>query len=55
MEGHQDEAPRHRAEDMTDKPDIPGVEKYRSRMLEVTMTPDRLPSWEWQVCSNGEK
>jgi hypothetical protein len=54
MEGHQDEAPRHWAEDMTDKPDIPGVEKYRSRMLEVTVTPDRPPRWEWQVCSNGE-
>jgi hypothetical protein len=39
---------------MTDKPDIPGAEKYRSRMLEVTVTPDRPPRWEWQVCSNGE-
>jgi len=39
---------------MTDKPVIPGVEKYRSRMLEVTVTPDRPPRWEWQVCSNGE-
>jgi hypothetical protein len=23
-------------------------------MLEVTVTPDRPPRWEWQVCSNGE-
>jgi hypothetical protein len=29
------------------------MEKYRSRMLEVTVT-NQPPQWEWQVTSNGE-
>ena len=29
------------------------MEKYRSRMLEVTVT-NRPPKWEWEVSSNGE-
>jgi hypothetical protein len=32
---------------------IQGMEKYRSRMLEVTVT-NQPPQWEWQVTSNGE-
>jgi hypothetical protein len=30
-----------------------GMEKYRSRMLEVTVT-NHSPQWEWEVSSNGE-
>ena len=30
------------------------MEKYRSRMLEVSVKSDRPPRWEWQVTSNGE-
>jgi hypothetical protein len=30
------------------------VEKSRTRMLEVSVTSDRPPRWEWQVSSNGE-
>jgi hypothetical protein len=30
-----------------------GMEKYRSRMLEVTVT-NRPPKWEWEVSSGGE-
>jgi hypothetical protein len=30
------------------------MEKIRSHMLEVTVTSDRLPLWEWQVVCNGE-
>jgi hypothetical protein len=30
------------------------MEKYRSGMLEVSVKPDRLPRWEWQVSFNGE-
>ena len=30
------------------------MEKYRSRMLEVSVKSDRPPPWEWQVTSNGE-
>jgi hypothetical protein len=33
---------------------IRGMEKFRSRMLEVSVTLDRPPRWEWQVTSNGE-
>ena len=29
------------------------MEKYRSRMLEVVVTADQPPRWEWQVRSNG--
>jgi hypothetical protein len=29
------------------------MEKYRSRMLEVTVT-NRPPKWEWEVSSRGE-
>jgi hypothetical protein len=29
------------------------MEKYRSRMLEVTVT-NHPPQWEWEVSSNGE-
>jgi hypothetical protein len=29
------------------------MEKYRSRMLEVTVT-NRRPKWEWEVSSGGE-
>jgi hypothetical protein len=29
------------------------MEKYRSRMLEVTVT-NRPPKWEWEVSSGGE-
>ena len=29
------------------------MEKYRSRMLEVSVTHQR-PQWEWEVTSNGE-
>jgi hypothetical protein len=29
------------------------MEKYRSRMLEVTVT-NYPPRWEWEVSSNGE-
>jgi hypothetical protein len=29
-------------------------EATRLRMLEVSVTPDRPPRWEWQVTSNGE-
>jgi hypothetical protein len=32
---------------------IPAMEKYRSRMLEVVVTADQPPRWEWQVRSNG--
>jgi hypothetical protein len=32
---------------------IPVMEKYRSRMLEVAVTADQPPRWEWQVRSNG--
>jgi len=32
---------------------IAGMEKYRSRMLEVVVTADQPPRWEWQVRSNG--
>ena len=32
---------------------IRGMEKYRSRMLEVTVT-NHPPQWEWEVSSNGE-
>jgi hypothetical protein len=32
---------------------IAGMEKYRSRMLEVVVTADQPPHWEWQVRSNG--
>lgn len=32
---------------------IRGMEKYRSRMLEVTVT-NRPPKWEWEVSSGGE-
>jgi hypothetical protein len=32
---------------------IQGMEKYRSRMLEVTVT-NYPPRWEWEVSSNGE-
>jgi hypothetical protein len=27
------------------------VEKSRTRMLEVSVTPDRPPRWQWQVTS----
>jgi hypothetical protein len=30
------------------------MEKIRSHMLEVTVTPDRQPRWEWQVVCNGQ-
>jgi len=30
------------------------MEKFRSRMLEVSVVLDRPPRWEWQVTSNGE-
>jgi hypothetical protein len=30
------------------------TEKFRSRMLEVSVTLDRPSRWEWQVTSNGE-
>jgi hypothetical protein len=30
------------------------MEKFRSRMLEVSVTLDRPPRWEWQVTSKGE-
>ena len=30
------------------------VEISRARMLEVSVTADRPPRWEWQVISNGE-
>ena len=30
------------------------VEKSRTRMLEVSVTPDRPPRWQWQVTFNGE-
>ena len=33
---------------------IAGMEKYRSRMLEVSVMLDRPQRWEWQVTSNGE-
>jgi hypothetical protein len=33
---------------------IRGMEKYRRRMLEVSVMLDRPPRWEWQVTSNGE-
>ncbi len=29
------------------------MEKYRSRMLEVSVT-NHPPRWEWEVTSNGE-
>src|SRR6202042_305987 len=32
---------------------IRGMEKYRSRMLEVTVT-NRPPKWEWEVSSGGQ-
>jgi hypothetical protein len=32
---------------------IQGMEKYRSRMLEVTVT-NQPPHWEWEVSSSGE-
>jgi hypothetical protein len=32
---------------------IRGMEKYRSRMLEVSVT-HYPPRWEWAVISNGE-
>jgi hypothetical protein len=32
---------------------IRGMEKYRSRMLEVSVT-HYPPRWEWAVTSNGE-
>ena len=32
---------------------IAGMEKYRSRILEVVVTADQPPRWEWQVRSNG--
>jgi hypothetical protein len=32
---------------------IRGMEKYRSRMLEVTVT-SHPPHWEWEVTSKGE-
>ena len=31
-----------------------GMEKFRSRMLEVSVMLDRPRRWEWQVTSNGE-
>jgi hypothetical protein len=31
-----------------------GMEKHSSRILEVMVTPDKPPRWEWQVTSNGE-
>jgi hypothetical protein len=30
------------------------MEIFRSRMLEVSVTRDQPPRWEWQVTSNGE-
>jgi hypothetical protein len=30
------------------------MEKYRSRMLEVSVKSDGTPRWAWQVTSNGE-
>jgi len=30
------------------------MEKFRSRMFEVSVMLDRPPRWEWQVTSNGE-
>ena len=30
------------------------MEKFRARLLDVTVKPDRPPRWEWQVTSNGE-
>ena len=30
------------------------LEKSRSRMLEVSVTPRVPPGWEWEVTSNGE-
>jgi len=30
------------------------MEKFSSRMLEVSVIRDRPPRWEWQVTSNGE-
>jgi hypothetical protein len=30
------------------------MEKYCSRMLEVSVKSDRPPRWEWQVTANGE-
>jgi hypothetical protein len=32
---------------------IRGMEKYRSRMLEVTVT-NHSPKWQWEVSSGGE-
>jgi hypothetical protein len=32
---------------------IQGMEKYRSRMLGVTVT-NHPPQWKWDVSSNGE-
>jgi hypothetical protein len=33
---------------------IQAMEIFRSRMLEVSVTRDQPPRWEWQVTSNGE-
>jgi hypothetical protein len=30
------------------------VEISRARMLEISVSPNRPPRWEWQVISNGE-
>jgi hypothetical protein len=30
------------------------MEENRSRILEVSVTADRPPRWEWQVTFNGE-
>jgi hypothetical protein len=30
------------------------MEKFRSRMPEVTVTPGKPPRWEWQVTCHGE-
>jgi hypothetical protein len=30
------------------------MEESRSRVLEVSVTADRPPRWEWQVTFNGE-
>jgi hypothetical protein len=36
------------------KAHIRGMEKYRSSMLEVSVTHHHPPQWEWEVTFNGE-
>jgi len=30
------------------------VEKSRTRLLEISVTPDRPPRWEWRVTCDGD-